>query len=99
MVLELLEAKPLSTTLLGQNFKSAAMLWTDQLEVATVKCENARDVQTFRYRNDQRVYKIELGIGTAGESLRNASNLLDEESRELVRLPQDLLRNPQRRGY
>ena len=36
IILGLLEAKPLSTTLLRQNFKSAAMLWTDQLEVATV---------------------------------------------------------------
>lgn len=25
------------------------MPWTDQLEVATIKCEYARDVQTFRY--------------------------------------------------
>ncbi|HEU4874376.1 MAG TPA: hypothetical protein VFT44_14850, partial [Pyrinomonadaceae bacterium] len=45
MILGLLVAKPLSTTLLRQNFKSAAMLWTDQLEVATVKCENARDAR------------------------------------------------------
>ena len=72
MILGPLEAKPLSTTLLRQNFKSAAMLWTDQLEVATVKCENARDVQTFRYRNDQRVYKIELGIGILPENLCGA---------------------------
>ena len=45
------------------------MLWTDQLEVATIKCENARDVQTFRYRYDQRVYKIEPGIGILPENV------------------------------
>ena len=39
------------------------MLWTDQLKVTTIKGEDARDVQTFRYRDDQRVYEIELGIG------------------------------------
>ena len=61
------------------------MLWTDQLEVATIKCENSRDVQTFRHRDDQRVYKIELGIGILPENLCGASNLLDAVSRELVR--------------
>jgi len=45
------------------------MLWTDQLEVAPVKCENARDIQTFRYRDDKRAYKIELGIGILPENL------------------------------
>ena len=48
------------------------MLWTDQLEVATIKCENARDVQTFRHRDDQRVYEIELGIGILPENFCGA---------------------------
>src|SRR5688572_8729273 len=36
---------------------------------------------------------------TAGESLRNASNLLDEGHRELVRWPQGSRRNPRRLRY
>jgi len=48
------------------------MLWTDQLEVTAIKCENARDVQTFRHRDDQRVYEIELSIGILPENLRRA---------------------------
>ena len=52
-----------SSSHLRQNFKSEAMLWTDQLEVAPIECENARDVQTFRHCDDHCVYKIDLGIG------------------------------------
>ena len=52
------------------------MLWTDQLEVPTIKCENPRDVQTFRYRDDQRVYKIELGIGVLAENRCGARVIL-----------------------
>ena len=48
------------------------MLWTDQLEVATIKGENAGDVQTFRHRDDQRVYEIELGIGILPDNLCGA---------------------------
>jgi hypothetical protein len=48
------------------------MLWTDQLEVATIKCESARDLQTFRHRDDQRVYEIELGIGILPDNLCGA---------------------------
>ena len=57
---------------LRQNLKSTAMLWTDQLEVATIECKNARDIQTFCYRDDQRVYKIELGTGILPENLCGA---------------------------
>ena len=48
------------------------MVWTDQLEVASIKCENARDIQTFRYSHDHRVYKIYFGIGILTEKLRGA---------------------------
>ena len=48
------------------------MLWTDQLEVTTIKCENARDVQTFCHRNDQRIYEIGLGIGILPDKLCGA---------------------------
>ena len=48
------------------------MLWPNQLEIATIKGENARDVQTFRDRDDHRVYKIELGIGILPENFRGA---------------------------
>jgi hypothetical protein len=64
------------------------MLWTDQLEIATIKGENARDVQTFRYRDDQRVYKIELGIGILPENLCGARVIFMPGSRELIRSPQ-----------
>jgi hypothetical protein len=52
------------------------MRWTDQLEVATIKCENARNAQTFRYRDDQRIYEIELGIGILPENLCGARVIL-----------------------
>ena len=65
-------ASPASLEQLRQNFKSTAMLWTDQLEVTTIKCENARDVQTFRHRDDQRVYEIEPGIGILPDNLCGA---------------------------
>ena len=32
-------------------------------------CENARDVQTFRYRDDQRIYKIDFGVGILPKNL------------------------------
>jgi len=48
------------------------MLWTDQLEVTAIKCENARDIQPFRYGDDYRVYKIEPGIGILPEDLRGS---------------------------
>ena len=48
------------------------MLWTDYLEIATIKSENARDIQTFRYRDDQSVYKVEPGIGILSENLGRA---------------------------
>jgi hypothetical protein len=62
----------LSSSFLRQNFKTAAMLWTDQLEVAAIERENARDVQTFCYRDDQRVYKIQFGITILPENLSGA---------------------------
>ena len=69
------------------------------MEVATIQCEYARDVQTFRHRYDQRVDEIKLGIGVLPENLCGANNLLDEESQELVRSPQGSQRNRQRLRY
>jgi len=42
------------------------------MEVATIQCEYARDVQTFRHRYDQRVDEIKLGIGVLPENLCGA---------------------------
>jgi hypothetical protein len=39
------------------------MLWTNQLEVATIERKEARDVQAFRCRYYQCVYEVQVGIG------------------------------------
>jgi len=36
----------------GQEFETGAMLWTDQLEVAAIEREQARDVHAFGHRCD-----------------------------------------------
>lgn len=48
------------------------MLWTDQLEVATIERQQAFDVEAFSYRNDQCVYKVEVGIGVLPKDLCGA---------------------------
>ncbi len=57
---------------LGKQLETDAMPRTDQLKVATIKREQARDVQSLRYHDDQRVYKIEFGIGILAEDLCGA---------------------------
>jgi hypothetical protein len=48
------------------------MLWTNQLEVATIERQQAFDVQAFRYCDDQSVYKVEVSIGVLPEDLCGA---------------------------
>ena len=73
------------------------MLRTDQLEITTIERQQARDVQAFRYRYDQSVYKSrDWHRRTAGGSLRSASSLLEAEPPELIRSWLDSRRNPQR---
>jgi hypothetical protein len=45
------------------------MLWTDQLKVSAIERQQAFDVQAFRNRYDQSVYKVEVGIGALPEDL------------------------------
>ncbi len=51
----------------GQEFETGAMLWTDQLEVAAIEREQARDVHAFGHRCDERVDEIKVGVSILSE--------------------------------
>jgi len=74
---------------LRQNFKPLQWFGLINLEVASIMCENARDIQTFRYSHDHRgLQNLLWHRNTDGEAPRSGSNLLDEEFRELIRSTQ-----------